>query len=68
MSCPLVDQRRLEPGGAELPLQVGGVVAFSGRLLAVRTAIMKPNTPPADACAWWLPTVEVHVPKPPPTT
>jgi hypothetical protein len=52
MNCPLVDEADLEPGGAEQPLQVGAVAAFSGRWLAVRTV---PLECPVCADGLWTP-------------
>jgi hypothetical protein len=52
MSCALVDEVDLEPGGAEQPLQFEADVAFSGRWLAVRTV---PFECPACAVGLWAP-------------
>ncbi|MDX2014595.1 MAG: hypothetical protein SFW67_30635 [Myxococcaceae bacterium] len=52
MSCPLVDDVDLEPGGAEQPLQLGPETAFTGRWLAVRTV---PVECPVCAVDLWAP-------------
>lgn len=58
MNCPLVDEVDLEPGGAEQPLQVGAVAAFSGRWLAVRTVPLE--CPVCDGDLWAPPRVAFY--------